>query len=305
MSYRDFNLLKHWHATATHTASWLNLNHCVHVHDILSWHFYALGMHHSALCLTGASLGLNCWTPAVTLSLCPSHFLSLPFMRDYRDPASGTRMRETPPILPLRSRSTSTSGLPRSQSTSTSGLPRKDDLHQPAVKMTMWRFLNTLFILIVGSSKMISALQGQSVAPDVIDWTIGVIWALMYVEIQSIFLLQFWISDGFLYYPLLILDHRSHWFTVLEIECPSSIPWLFVQTVSLRFASGFIAAPFILFLLAISTCCCESWPEWITWMRYWSHSCATTATSRYILWVKVFSNVLWRGWLQRNSVLRL
>jgi len=226
-------------------------------------------VHRSALCLTGASLGLICRTPAVTLSLCPSRFPSLPFIRNHRDPASGTRMRDTPPIRLLRSRSTSTSGLPRSQSTSTSGfprnrstptsgLPRKDDLHQPAVKMTMWRFLNTLFILIVGSSKMISALQGQSVAPDVIDWTIGVIWALMYVEIRSIFLLQFWISDGFLYYPLLILDHRSHWFTVLEIECPSSIPWLFVQTVSLRFAGGFIAAPFILFLLAISTCCCES-----------------------------------------------
>jgi len=47
----------------------------------------------------------------------------------------------------------------------------------------MWRFLNTLFILIVGTLKMFSALHGQPVSPDILDWTIGVIWALVYVQL--------------------------------------------------------------------------------------------------------------------------
>ena len=47
--------------------------------------------------------------------------------------------------------------------------------------VTMWRFLNTLFILFVGTAKAILALQGQATAPTTLDWVIGVIWALMYV----------------------------------------------------------------------------------------------------------------------------
>jgi len=47
----------------------------------------------------------------------------------------------------------------------------------------MWRFLNTLFVLLVGTSKMISALRKQPVAPDILDWTIGVIWALAHVQL--------------------------------------------------------------------------------------------------------------------------
>jgi len=62
--------------------------------------------------------------------------------------------------------------------------------HRPTVKMTIWRLLNTLFILCVGTSKTISAFRGQPVAPDILDWTIGVIWALMYVQF-SILIMPF------------------------------------------------------------------------------------------------------------------
>jgi len=96
-------------------------------------------------------------------------------------------MPNPPPLRLLRSRSTSISGLPRSQptsssgfprtqSTSTSGLPRDDGLQdQPAVNATMWKPLDTVFILFVGTVKTISAFRGQPVAPDAIDWIIGVL----------------------------------------------------------------------------------------------------------------------------------
>jgi len=50
------------------------------------------------------------------------------------------------------------------------------------VKITPWRLLNTVFILGVGIGKAVSASQGQSTAPDILDWVIGVLWALMYVN---------------------------------------------------------------------------------------------------------------------------
>ena len=106
----------------------------------------------------------------------------------------------------LRNRSASTSSLPRSQltlisgfpgnrSTSTSGFLLNDGpQYQPAVKITMWRFLNTLFILIVGTLKMFSALHGQPVSPDILDWTIGVIWALVYVQLYILTMILCWKS---------------------------------------------------------------------------------------------------------------
>jgi len=141
--------------------------------------------------------GLSCPSPAHSLfrSLFPTSLL-FSFLTNNRAPVSGTRMTDPTPLRLLRSRSASTSSLPRSQltsissfrgnrSTSTSGLLLNDGpQYQPAVKLTMWRFINTSFILIVGTSKMFSALHGQPVSPDILDWTIGVIWALVYIQLS-------------------------------------------------------------------------------------------------------------------------
>jgi len=148
-------------------------------------------------------------------------------------------MPDPPPLRILRSRSTSTSGL-----------PRDDGLQdQPAANVTLWKFLNVLFILFIGTAKTISAFRGRPVAPDAIDWIIGVQWALVYVPPTIL-----------THDPSLKIDHRSS--SVIESESRSTyILSLFMLLVSLRVASGVIVAPFVLFLLAIFICYCKSLPN--------------------------------------------
>jgi len=131
--------------------------------------------------------GTSCQSPAHSLfhSLLPTFPHLLSFLTDNLAPASCTRMPDPTPLLLSRSQSTSISDFSGNRSTSASGLLLNDDpQYQPAVKITVWRFLNTSFILIVGTLKMISALHGRPVSPDILDWTIGVIWALVYIQLS-------------------------------------------------------------------------------------------------------------------------
>ena len=50
------------------------------------------------------------------------------------------------------------------------------------VKITLWRVVNTIFILGVGIAKAILAYQGYSTSPNTLDWIIGVLWASLYVN---------------------------------------------------------------------------------------------------------------------------
>ncbi|KAJ7509661.1 hypothetical protein B0H11DRAFT_1254356 [Mycena galericulata] len=49
------------------------------------------------------------------------------------------------------------------------------------VKITPWRMLNTIFVLVVGGYKAVATYRGQATGPTTADWIIGVVWALTYV----------------------------------------------------------------------------------------------------------------------------
>ncbi|KAF8155997.1 hypothetical protein B0H34DRAFT_851163 [Crassisporium funariophilum] len=87
-----------------------------------------------------------------------------------------------------------TSDTSSGELTSESDSPRPQGL---PIKVTTWRMLNTAFLLAVGTAKAASAYRGETTVPNTLDWVIGVIWALI-----------------------------SYWFSILENEAPTAIPWL-------------------------------------------------------------------------------
>ncbi|KAJ7509649.1 hypothetical protein B0H11DRAFT_2421706 [Mycena galericulata] len=50
---------------------------------------------------------------------------------------------------------------------------------RPEVKITPWRALNTVFLLVVGAYKAATTYLGQTMGPTTADWIIGVVWALI------------------------------------------------------------------------------------------------------------------------------
>ena len=47
------------------------------------------------------------------------------------------------------------------------------------IRTTRWRVLNTLFLLVVGTAKSVSAYRNVSTAANSLDLVIGIFWALM------------------------------------------------------------------------------------------------------------------------------
>ncbi|KAJ7706692.1 hypothetical protein B0H17DRAFT_1125542 [Mycena rosella] len=80
----------------------------------------------------------------------------------------------------------------------------------PRVRITPWRLLNTAVLLILGTTKAVSTLLGQTSAPNNLDWTIGVVWALI-----------------------------SYWVSIVEQEAPTVAPWFFTADLSRIVCVGF------------------------------------------------------------------
>ncbi|KAJ7631506.1 hypothetical protein B0H17DRAFT_539158 [Mycena rosella] len=78
------------------------------------------------------------------------------------------------------------------------------------VKITPWRLLNTAVLLILGTTKAVSTLLGETSAPNNLDWTIGVVWALI-----------------------------SYWVSLVEQEAPTVAPWFFTADLSRVVRVGF------------------------------------------------------------------
>ncbi|KAJ7465893.1 hypothetical protein FB451DRAFT_1369734 [Mycena latifolia] len=78
------------------------------------------------------------------------------------------------------------------------------------VKITPWRILNTAVLLILGTTKALSTFLGQTNAPNNLDWTIGVVWALI-----------------------------SYWVSLVEQETPEVAPWFFTTDFSGVLRLGF------------------------------------------------------------------
>ncbi|KAF7361511.1 hypothetical protein MSAN_01184700 [Mycena sanguinolenta] len=49
----------------------------------------------------------------------------------------------------------------------------------PKVKITPWRVLNTVLLLVLGMYKAVAAYRGQQTAPTTLDWILGVLWAII------------------------------------------------------------------------------------------------------------------------------
>ncbi|KAJ7241705.1 hypothetical protein B0H12DRAFT_1133420 [Mycena haematopus] len=49
----------------------------------------------------------------------------------------------------------------------------------PKVKITLWRLLNTVFVLGLGIYKATATYRGQQVAATTSDWIVGVLWAVI------------------------------------------------------------------------------------------------------------------------------
>ncbi|KAF9515641.1 hypothetical protein BS47DRAFT_1391477 [Hydnum rufescens UP504] len=45
--------------------------------------------------------------------------------------------------------------------------------HPPVIKITLYRLLNAMIILGVGTRKFILAMQGHSISPTILDWVLG------------------------------------------------------------------------------------------------------------------------------------
>ncbi|KAF8210800.1 hypothetical protein K438DRAFT_1752569 [Mycena galopus ATCC 62051] len=73
----------------------------------------------------------------------------------------------------------------------------------PRVKLSAWRILNSSVLLILGTYKAVATYLGQTLAPSDLDWTIGLVWALI-----------------------------SYWLSILEQEAPSVAPWFFTTDLS-------------------------------------------------------------------------
>ncbi|KAJ7856207.1 hypothetical protein B0H14DRAFT_2578934 [Mycena olivaceomarginata] len=82
----------------------------------------------------------------------------------------------------------------------------------PRVKMTPWRIINTSVLLSLGSYKAVSVYLGQTSAPNSLDWTIGVLWAVI-----------------------------SYWVSILEQEAPTLCPFLFTYDLTDTIGSGLAA----------------------------------------------------------------
>jgi hypothetical protein len=104
------------------------------------------------------------------------------------------------------------------------------------VKITPWRILNTSVLLILGTYKAVSTYLGETMAPTNLDWTMGVVWALMYIHpnyIPACILLTYCINLS------------SYWVSIVEQVAPSIAPWFLTADFSrpVRFgALGLFAA---------------------------------------------------------------
>ncbi|KAJ7465912.1 hypothetical protein FB451DRAFT_1402326 [Mycena latifolia] len=78
------------------------------------------------------------------------------------------------------------------------------------VKITPWRILNTAVLLILGTTKALSTFLGQTSVPNNLDWTLGVVWALI-----------------------------SYWVSIIEQETPEVAPWFFTADFSRLVRLGF------------------------------------------------------------------
>ncbi|KAJ7626651.1 hypothetical protein DFH06DRAFT_1481101 [Mycena polygramma] len=90
------------------------------------------------------------------------------------DHAAPTRVNSTGGASSLRRRVPNSS---RSEA-----LSLGNDTHAPqtqAMKITPWRFLNTIVILALGIYKAVATYHGQTTAPTTTDWITGVVWTLI------------------------------------------------------------------------------------------------------------------------------
>ncbi|KAJ7278410.1 hypothetical protein C8J57DRAFT_1465519 [Mycena rebaudengoi] len=80
----------------------------------------------------------------------------------------------------------------------------------PHVKITLWRLLNTLGLLVLSICKSILIFRGQTLAPDHLDWSIGIAWVFIRQRVLSLF----------------------------EQEAPSIAPWLFEDDLTPQVRGG-------------------------------------------------------------------
>ncbi|KAJ6555425.1 hypothetical protein DFH09DRAFT_1365762 [Mycena vulgaris] len=76
-------------------------------------------------------------------------------------------------------------------------------LHEPRLKVTAWRILNTTAVLALGTYKALSTYRGQSSALTTFEWISSTFWVLI-----------------------------AYWGSLVEQEAPTIAPWLFTHDLS-------------------------------------------------------------------------
>ncbi|KAJ7261119.1 hypothetical protein C8J57DRAFT_1514349 [Mycena rebaudengoi] len=97
---------------------------------------------------------------------------------------------------------------------------RPPAVRAPHVKITLWRLLNTTGLLVLSICKSILIFRGETLAPDHLDWSIGILWAFV-----------------------------AYWGSLIEQEAPSLAPWLFEDDLTVQVRGGF---ELVLFWLGFS-----------------------------------------------------
>ncbi|KAJ3508837.1 hypothetical protein NMY22_g16488 [Coprinellus aureogranulatus] len=92
---------------------------------------------------------------------------------------------------------------------------------KPRFKITLWRMLNTAFVLAFVTWKYVSAKSGEPTAND-LDLAVGLGWALI-----------------------------AYWFGIIESECPTFAPWFFQDFPGEFLMVASLAVFAILYILAI------------------------------------------------------
>ncbi|KAF7361524.1 hypothetical protein MSAN_01186000 [Mycena sanguinolenta] len=127
--------------------------------------------------------------------------------------------------------------------------PGKD----PKVKVTLWRLLNTVVVLVLGVYKAVAAYGGQQTAPTTLDWILGVLWAVTAYWVSFLEEAQLGPRERWFF----IQDHSAVLFPILKFFFVLFVVGLFWCGILGLNWHGFWIGPLWLLALALACSCLE------------------------------------------------
>ena len=110
----------------------------------------------------------------------------------------------------------------------------------PGIRVTAWRLLNSVILLVFGVTKAVYAYLGHETTPTTLEWLLGVSWALMY---------GFPLPAPDVPFPLNNQCTRAYWVGWVEAENPSAAPLLFEVDL---YQTGMLDVPIGLIVLSLA-----------------------------------------------------